>query len=404
AFATCAGSSVSLGVNVSSGTAPYTAYNWSPSTNLNNTNTSTPLATPPASTTYTVQVTDSEGCIGSGSVPVTVNPLPNTFAGNDANLCNQPVPTPLTGYSPTTGGTGTWSGSPNVTPGGVFTPNGTGSFTLTYSFTNANNCTATDQVIVNVTNPTAANAGPDQELCAGAPAIQLPAGTWSSSTQVSSSGLYTPTAALSDTLLVVQGTGSCADTDSLVITVHPLPVINAGLDATICAGSNSNLSANCTTCPNGPITTWSWSAGLGTTANVSTPNLSTTATYTVTGTDGEGCVDTDQVIVNVNPVPNTFAGNDVTLCNQPVPTALTGTPAGGSWSGTGVTSSGVFTPNGVGQFTLTYCYTDPITNCQYCDDVVVTVNDAIVADAGNNQSVCENQALQLTPVTVGGTW
>ncbi|MFM7311204.1 MAG: hypothetical protein ACKOZY_11390, partial [Flavobacteriales bacterium] len=283
AFATCAGSSVSLGVNVSSGTAPYTAYNWSPSTNLNNTNTSTPIATPPASTTYTAQVTDSEGCIGSGSVPVTVNPLPNTFAGNDVTLCNQPVPTPLTGYSPTTGGTGTWSGSPNVTPGGVFTPNGTGSFTLTYSFTNANNCTATDQVIVNVTNPTAANAGPDQELCAGAPAIQLPAGTWSSSTQVSSSGLYTPTAALSDTLLVVQGTGSCADTDSLVITVHPLPVINAGLDATICAGSNSNLSANCTTCPNGPITTWSWSAGLGTTANVSTPNLSTTATYTVTG-------------------------------------------------------------------------------------------------------------------------
>ncbi|MFM7311353.1 MAG: PKD domain-containing protein, partial [Flavobacteriales bacterium] len=196
----------------------------------------------------------------------------------------------------------------------------------------------------------------------------------------------------------------CADTDSLVITVHPLPVINAGLDATICAGNNSNLSANCTTCPNGPITTWSWSAGLGNTANVSTPNLVTTATYTVTGTDGDGCVDTDQVIVNVNPVPNTFAGNDVTLCNQPVPTALTGTPAGGSWSGTGVTSSGVFTPNGVGQFTLTYCYTDPITNCPYCDDVVVTVNDAIVADAGNNQSVCENQALQLTPVTVGGTW
>lgn len=403
-FATCAGSSVPLGLNVSSGTAPYTTYNWTPTASLSNASSATPTASPASTTTYTVQVTDSEGCVGTGLVPVTVNPLPNTFAGNDVTLCNQPVATPLTGFSPTSGGTGTWTGSPNLTSAGVFTPNGTGTFTLTYSFTNTNNCTATDQVVVTVTNPTAANAGPDQELCAGSPAFQLPAGTWSSSTQVSTTGLYTPINAISDTLIVIQGTGSCADTDSLVITVHPLPVVNAGVDNSICAGSSSNLAATCTTCPNGSIITWSWSGGLGSTSNVTTPNLNATSNFTITGTDSEGCTDTDQVTINVNPVPNTFAGNDITLCNQPVPTPLSGTPVGGTWTGTGVTPSGIFTPNGEGQFTLTYCYTDPNTNCQHCDDMVVTVNNAVTADAGNNQSICQNQSLVLTPVTAGGTW
>ena len=39
-----------------------------------------------------------------------------------------------------------------------------------------------------------------------------------------------------------------------------------------------------------------------------------TNTYTVTGTDGNGCENTDQVDVTVNPLPTVGAGADQTVC------------------------------------------------------------------------------------------
>ncbi len=39
-------------------------------------------------------------------------------------------------------------------------------------------------------------------------------------------------------------------------------------------------------------------------------------------------------------------GNDTTLCNQAGAIQFTGTPIGGSWSGTHINSSGGFDPNG----------------------------------------------------------
>ena len=39
-----------------------------------------------------------------------------------------------------------------------------------------------------------------------------------------------------------------------------------------------------------------------------------TTTYTVIGTDANGCQDIDQVTVTVNPLPNVSAGADQTVC------------------------------------------------------------------------------------------
>ena len=40
-----------------------------------------------------------------------------------------------------------------------------------------------------------------------------------------------------------------------------------------------------------------------------------TGTYTVTGTDANGCSNTDAVDVTVNALPTVDAGADVTICN-----------------------------------------------------------------------------------------
>jgi len=198
-FALCNGETEQLGVNVAGGSSPYTNYTWSPNNGLTAYNIANPVFngtssttyTVSVTTTYTVSVTDNNGCPGTGTVPVTVNPLPPTNAGPDITLCSQPVPTQLTGFSPTTGGTGTWSGA-GVTPAGVFTPSGNGQVTLEYCFQyTATGCQACDERIITVNDPTAANGGPDTTFCLNATPYQLPAGTWSGSPQVSASGLFT---------------------------------------------------------------------------------------------------------------------------------------------------------------------------------------------------------------------
>src|SRR5690606_37874473 len=113
-----------------------------------------------------------------------------------------------------------------------------------------------------------------------------------------------------------------------------------------------------------------------------TANPTISTVYTITGTTAQGCVNTTTSTVTVNPLPIVNAGNDLILCNQPVPVVLNGTPAGGTWSGSpNVTVGGTFTPNGTEVSELIYSYTDGTTNCSNTDTLVVTVNPLIVPTA-----------------------
>ncbi|MEO5684100.1 MAG: S8 family serine peptidase [Chitinophagaceae bacterium] len=56
---------------------PAYQYNWSPATGLNSTTVSVPVASPSATTTYTLNVTDMCGNTASSQVTVTVNPQPS---------------------------------------------------------------------------------------------------------------------------------------------------------------------------------------------------------------------------------------------------------------------------------------------------------------------------------------
>jgi len=95
--------------------------------------------------------------------------------------------------------------------------------------------------------------------------------------------------------------------DSIIITtltINPLPTINAGTDVTICNGSTTNLSAI------GGVS-YEWDNGLGSGQN-QTVNPSSTTLYTVTGTDANGCTNTDNVlvtIISVNAVINPSTTN-----------------------------------------------------------------------------------------------
>ena len=114
---------------------------------------------------------------------------------------------------------------------------------------------------------------------------------------------FSPSITTTYTVTGTDGNG-CDNTDQLTVTVNTLPTVDAGSDQTVCAGTAVILAGS-------GASSYAWDNGI--TDNTSfTP--STTTTYTVTGTDGNGCENTDQVTVTVNALPTVDAGSDQTVC------------------------------------------------------------------------------------------
>lgn len=170
--------SVSLGPDTSGcgGSIVLSANN--PGLNVLWSNNTTAQTLPIVSTgTYSVTVTDVNGCTDEDSVRVSINPVPVVFLGGDKNSCNQAVT--LDAGNP--GSTFNWSTGANNQ---FISVNNSGTYWV--EVTNPQGCSATDTVEVNISNPTAqAFLGPDTSVCN---AIVLNAGTNPGSTFIWSTG------------------------------------------------------------------------------------------------------------------------------------------------------------------------------------------------------------------------
>lgn len=391
-FAVC----IDAGIQVLNGTPP--GGTWTGTGITNPAGEFNPLTAGAGNRTLTYSFTDVNGCSATDNLAITVNPLPVVNAGANATLCNQPIPYTLT---PTPAG-GTWSGA-HVTPSGIFTPNGTGTFPLAYSFANANGCRNTDTVAITVVDPTQASAGPDSSRCFGAGTIALtgtPAGgTWSG-TGITATGVFTPNTVGSRPLIYTFGSGTCLSRDTMLMTVNPLPVVDAGPNFAVCI--NAGIQTLTGTPAGG---TWS-GTGITNPSGEFTPAVAGAGNRTLTYsfTDVNGCSASDNLVISVNPVPVVNAGPDSTACDQPTPFQLSASPAGGTWSGPHVTSSGSFTPNGTGTFTLTYTFTNA-NGCTASDARIITIISPTQPDAGPDFAVCiDAPNVTLSPTPAGGTW
>ena len=361
------------------------SYTWSPATGLSATTGPNVTANPTATTTYTVVGTDASGCVGTDQVVVTVNPLPTVNAGADQTLC--------AGSTVTLTATGTiaYTWSPVITNGVAFTPVATTTYTATG--TSAAGCVNTDAVIVTV-NPLPTIVANDVSVCAaGTVSVSATGGstyTWSPATSLSAASgatvTFTPGVTTTYTVTATDING-CVNTDPVTVTVLANAPINAGADAAICIGASTPLTAT-----GGVTYAWSPATGLSSTSGSSiTANPTATTTYTVVGTDANGCTGTDQVVVTVNPLPVVNAGADQTVCAG---TSVTLNPTGATtynWTPTAI--NGVaFVPTA----TTTYSVTGTTLGCTATDDVVITVNPLPIVNAGADQTLCEGPNVTLT--------
>jgi hypothetical protein len=296
-----------------------------------------------ATTTYTVTGTDANGCSGTDMITINVNPLPTVTANATSTTICSGSDEILTGSGTAT--SYSWSGG--VSDGVVFQPTTTTTYTVTG--TDGNGCSATDMITINVNPLPVVDLGPDVAQCSGS--VMLDAGNpgntflWNdnSTSQMltaSFTGIY---------WVDVTDANGCVKRDSVTITINSNPTVDLGPDATVC-GSTVLDAGN-------PGASYLWSDL--STAQTLTVNAS--GTYSVTVTYAGGCNASDAINVTVNPLPNVTVTLPLdTVCLNGGNVTLSGeSPAGGTWSGTGVTGNS-FDPlvPGLGYAQIDYSFTD----------------------------------------------
>ena len=392
----CVGDTIQLGGNPTAVNG--TVYLWSPAGFVDDPNISNPMAFPDVPTTFFV-VTSNDTCSGIDSVFVDVNPFPPVDAGADIQICiGDTTQLNVTGagisfiWTPVVSVFGDTILSNDTIADPLAFPDDTTTYVV--NATDIFGCTVADSVTVIVNPLPNANAGNDIGLCIG-DSIQLNASggdtyLWSPNDSISNINIPDPIVFPIDTstyTVTVTDSNSCVNSDSIIVTVHPLPNVSAGADDTICMGDTIQLigtgALNYAWTPNDSI------------SNDSVPYPfvwpSVNIDYVVVGTDANGCVSSDTVNISVNSLPVINAGSDVQIC---IGDSVQLNASGGDsyqWSPAGsLTNSIIADPVAFPTDTTDYIVTSADTNgCVSSDTVRVIVNPLPDANAGFNVNICE---------------
>ena len=359
------------------------SWAWTPATDITDPTSGTPEVFPATTTTYSVFVTDANGCTGTGTFTVNVNALPVADAGANVAVCDGASAT--IGGSPTgpSGSTYLWSPSTGLDDPTASNPQAQPAATTTYTVvvTDGNACSASDQVEVTWNALPQVNAGLDTSVCLGG-SVQLFAtgsGTfsWSPAGGLSATDVNNPVASpsVATTYVVTLTDGNnCVNTDEVLVAVNGIPTVDAGPDRYLCPGFSVQLNGS-----GGGAPSWS-PAGTLDNAAISNPSASplTTTTYTLTITDGNGCTASDAVQVQVSTDPPVDAGADQDLCGgQSVviggnPTNVPGTSV--LWSpADGLDDATSSNPTATPTATTSYVVTVTSDTCTSQDIVLVSL-------------------------------
>ena len=335
----------------------------------NNSVTNNTPFTPTTTNNYIVTGTDVNGCVNTDTATVTVLPLPNVNAGQDYAIC--------VGLGATLTGTGasTYQWNNNVNNGVTFFPNTTTTYTVIG--TGANGCSSQDSVVVTVnTTPTISLTNGGTSCANGNVALDATTtgafgGFWSTT---NGNGTIAPNVSNANVLynadnndpatvtFVYVAFNQCgASNDTTTINILGLPTVNAGIDASVCTGTNTTLTAT----TNGTVV---WNNGI--LNGVSFPAVGGTTNYIATATGANGCTNTDTVAVTGLALPQVNAGTDQTICSGEFVTLNASGAVTYAWNNN-VIDGVPFAPAATTTFTVTGTGAN---GCDNTDNVTVTVH------------------------------
>jgi hypothetical protein len=401
----CQGFSTQLDANGIGGAGVYTTYTWSPAAGLSATNVKNPVASPSVTTTYTVTIVDGNGCTATDDVVVTYNPLPVVSLAAFNPVCIDQAAFALSGGLPLGG---TYSGigvsSNNFNPASA----GAGIHTISYTYTDGESCTNTATSTIQVNPLPIVTLSALADVCIDAASITLsggmPVGGTYSGTGVSG-GIFNPGLAGAGTHIITYtytDGNSCTNFTTGTITVNALPILSFAPLSAVC------IDAPAFTLSGGSPTGGNYS-GTGVSANMFNAATAGAGTHiiTYTYTDGNACVNsiTQSILVNALPVVS-FASLPAVCVDAPAFALSGGSPAGGTYSGTGVSNNSFNPANaGVGTHSLTYTYTDG-NSCTNAASTNIVVNPLPIVTLAAFANVCVDAAAFTLSggLPIGGTY
>ena len=357
--------------------------------------------------TVSVTLTDGVGCVNITTTPVTEPTLLNaSIVGSTDVLCagESTGTISLTVLGGSTGYSYLWDDAGASTTQDLSGLPG-GSYTVVV--TDANTCTATDNVIINVPAAITLTTLPTDALCAaasdGSINLTVAGGTtgytfnWSNGTSSEDlagigAGSYTVT---------VTDAGLCVSTITAVVN-QPTPLVVTTAFCTDETAPNASDGATSASATGGTTNyTYVWSTG------ATTIGLSglVSGTYTVTATDANGCFDITSCIVNNIPCSVTAATTltDVT-CNAASDGTATATMTGSlsttftyNWDNgqAGQTATGL----DIGTYNVTV--TDG-NNCSFATSASIIEPSAIAITITPTNILCNGDANGAVDLTVSG--
>ncbi len=334
--------------------------------------------------------------------------MPPSDAGADLTMCSGDTiqigttsnPNFNYSWSPSTG-----LDNPNISDPNLTLTNFSGS-PVQYSYvvetdSAGASCLSTDTIVVTV-NPAQLISLPPQTICIGDSAQLNATGfstyAWNASPTLSCINCQSPFAfPTSTTTYTVTGTlsGGCNAMGTQTVNVNPLPAVNAGNDVSICYGDTTYISQNGVV-----FGTYIWAPNADITCS-NCPGTNayplTSTTYTLTIGDLNGCIDSDDVDVNVYPQFVINAGIDQSICTGDSVSLNASAAASYSWSpSTGLSCANCQSPFAFPNSTTTYTLTATDANgCTETDDIIISVNQLPTGTISPGTTICNGDSVQL---------
>lgn len=251
--------------------------------------------------TYSVDVTDQNGCVGTNSVVITVTTSdPVNLGLNQQTACQGEIISLDAGNPGDTylWSTGATSQTINVTQDGYYS----------VEVTNTAGCVSGDTVNTVFYSAPTVSLGNDGAYCVensynvftSNASYMWSDGSSNPGLTVNASGTYW--------VDVTDLSTTCTTRDSVDVIINPLPVVQLGNDTVLCSYDDITLDAG------NPGASYLWNNG----ALSQTTTVFTTGTYSVEVTDANGCANDDQINITLNPLFTFDLGPDRPYCKGSV--------------------------------------------------------------------------------------
>lgn len=365
----CSGASTTLSASGAS------TYSWS-----NGATGANVIVSPTVATTYTAYGTSTLGCTKTATLLLGVYPLPSVTAvlSNTAICAGGSVI--MIGI-----GANTFSWTGGVINGSAYFPTSTDVYTVTGTDFNGCSNTATRTVVVN-SLPTISVNGLNS-ICQGDQTVLFASGansyTWSTSA-VNSSISVSPA---SNLIYTVTGSSQqgCINTAAYGVTVNPVPAVIIIVASTlICEGNSISLTAS-------GATNYTWQPlNVNTTSVVVSPN--TTSNYSLIGA-ANGCTNSAQITVSVNPSPTITVISQGTVCAFDSATLSASGASSYTWETGSNGQNIVVNPSATTTYTLVG---SDLNGCSKTGSVTQFVNPLpLISITGNDTIVCPGDSVML---------